>query len=496
MTGGSRGQSAVLGIVLLIGIVAIGSIGLLVVAGEATSEIQHQSENDRVEQAFVELSTTLTTASSNDDVTHEIDLAAGESGAIAKEDTGWIRIESEGIEDINHTIGTIEYEGHDGTKIAYEAGGVFRETGDETRVVSGPPIHYESTTQTFTMPVTTVTGDERLGSGDVTISKYETNVHSEARIVEDESVNVVIKSEYWRGWKNYFQNQAGDTSVRGVEHLEGDAAKVTVRIGYFELEEAFGTGVAYSSEFGSQGNVPIGEEDYEKASFPELDEVIYEMVEDFENGEDVQNWDEVAGEETLADGAYFADEIYLEEDLAFDLSDGSVTLVVDGDIHLDSALTAKNWEDTDNELKIYTTGNLVIDHGEVYPETEKSGTNSERIQLYGTSETKVAFLEGGEPSFEGVIYVASDEWDADSHPIGGNHCGDGEYQVCARSNPNFTGALIANSVFFQGGEGSIDFEYDTGLEDADIDLYPEEYELPPQLTYLNIAHHEIEVRNK
>src|SRR6056297_1308718 len=109
-----RGVSTILGLVLLIGMVASVSVGILLFAGEAMDDASHRSENERVQQSFVELSQQVRTASSNDDVTHSIDLDVGRSGAVVKKNTGYINVSSQALtKDINLTIGTVEYESDD-----------------------------------------------------------------------------------------------------------------------------------------------------------------------------------------------------------------------------------------------------------------------------------------------------------------------------------------------------------------------------------------------
>ena len=47
-----RGVSAILGLVLLIGMVATISVGILLVAGEMMGDTEQRAENDRIEKSF------------------------------------------------------------------------------------------------------------------------------------------------------------------------------------------------------------------------------------------------------------------------------------------------------------------------------------------------------------------------------------------------------------------------------------------------------------
>ncbi|WP_247001538.1 DUF7289 family protein [Halosolutus gelatinilyticus] len=475
-------------IVLLIGMVAIISVGLVLAAGDVLSATEAQTEEQRIEMAFVELSQKMSSAWTHGDVTHSMDLEAGDRGAVARAETGWINVSSDGLDrPINETIGTVEWESDDGTKIAYESGAVFAETGNETRVVSVPPIHYDATTETLTLPVATVGGETYLNSGDVSFRHDGSSVYADANVVQDADVRITIKSEYYRGWERFFTREAGDTVVRTVDH---ENQTVSVKVGYLEIEDAFDSGVTLSEPPGESGNVDYGDAEVRNDRMPELDSVIDEMLADMEGGEygeDVDDLEMIDSSETYTNGTYLAEGVFLDsngETVTFDLSDGNATLMVDGDIDLDhsgSAIAVENASGTDNSLKVYVTGNLDI-------EGDIGGSSAKHLQVYGTSESHVAMTDG---SFTGTIYAPSDDWTG-TNPVGGG-CDD--EQVCMQSNVEYTGALVASSAHFQGGWGSFDFIHDEDLADEPIDLYPEAYELPPQLTYLNVAHHEIDIKN-
>ena len=483
-----RGVSAILGFILLIGMVASISVGILLFAGDAMEDAEQRSANERVEQSFVELSQQMQTASSNDDVSHSIDLDVGQSGAVVKKDTGHITVTSDALsKDINLTIGTIEYESDDGTKLAYQSGAIFRETGNETQVVSAPPIHYETETDTLTLPVSAVAGEQKLGSGDVSISHTNTTTFQEANVVQNEDVTITVKSDYYRGWESFFRNQAGDTSVQYVDH---ENRTVEVKVGYIDLENAFDSGVTYSEdisdfkdEFGDEARV---------GNMPEMDPVIEQMVEDAKDDpeDDIEDLGVVNGDEHLDEGMYYAEEVNLQDnsdEIYADASDGNVTLIVDGDItvsHNDAEITADT-DDEDHAFRVYLTGDFNMDKGEVAPDPSDGTAKAEQLQVYGTSELDARFWKG---YFHGTFYAASDDWDGSNELVSGKK---DKYQVVIQSNPTFNGALVTHSSNIHAD--AADFTYDETLEDEDFDAYPQGYELPPDLTYLNVVKHEVEV---
>ncbi|SDR44762.1 hypothetical protein SAMN04489842_4110 [Natronobacterium texcoconense] len=479
-----RAQSAIIGVVILIGMVSLVSVSIFLVAGDTVTSIQQEAEQERVESAFVELGQQMQTASSTTDVSRGLDLEIGQDGAVVREESGVISVSSEALDDDaidDLTIGTVEYENDDGTKIAYEAGAVFRETGNETQVISAPSIHYDAVTDTLTLPVVTATGEERLNAGNVQFSHVRTESFQEAAVVENESVTITIESDYYRGWESFFENQAGDSSVRNVDHAN---RTIDVRVGYIDAEETFEDGILVSEYVDGFDNADVDDGDIEGGSAPELDSVIQEMVDDIEDGEKEHTPLSTEDDPISESGTYWrSDELRIEDELTFDISSGNTTLIVDDDIVVEDDLVA-DAGGSDHELKIYTTGNFDLHDGNV----SVTDGNASQLQLYGTSETHVGIQSS---SYEGTIYAPRDEpWGDTENEVFDPGCTE---QVCMQASVDFTGAVATSSANIHSA--SVTFEYDSSLEDNDIQLYPDTYSLPPQLTYLNVAHYEVDVEN-
>ncbi|WP_083902075.1 DUF7289 family protein [Natronorubrum bangense] len=496
-----RAQSTLIGIVLLIGMVAIGSLGIFLVASDMLTDVEQESEHDRVENSFVELSQQMETASSDDDVSRSMDIDAGEDGAVVMSNTGNLTIEGG---DVNKTIpiGAIEYTGDDGTKIAYQAGGVFRETGNETRVVSAPPINYDADSEALSFPIIKTRDEAQLDSGNIHVSHHKTNPLQEASLVENDTVTIEVESEYYRGWEAYFKQQGGATTVQNVEVHDDNRGTVTAEFGYIEGEAVFDSGITVSEPPGEDGNVDINETDFKVRhhSMQELDDVIDDLVDDKNSSEYWVSSDKpwsIDGGETLThtdspNGTYFADNIDIDGDYSqIDVSHGNVTIILDGSIEIDGnnnyddeeGLLVNGTEGNDHVVRLYLTENISVEGGGVGPSTVGEDLDAERFQVYGTSETSFKMTGGG---FEGLIYAPSNNYSGTD---------DGRcswQQACLHSNPSYYGGLYVSSVYYQGGN-EVNFEYDESLEDAEIDIYPDGYTLPPQLTYLNVAEHKVDV---
>ncbi|MDF9744277.1 DUF7289 family protein [Natrinema salsiterrestre] len=491
-----RGQSALIGVILLIGMAATVSVGVLLVAGDVMNGAEQQSQNQRVEQGFVELGHEMSTVSVSDDSSRTVSFEAGDSGAVTKTKAGWIHIEG-GDVDINRSIGAVEYVGDDGTVVAYQSGGVWRETGNKTRMLSAPNIDYDSEDETLWFPITTLSGSQSLDSGDVSIEHNSTDPIGNVTFVENDTVTVTIQSDYYRGWERYFRTEAGGASVQNVYH---ENRTVDVLLGYDDLDGAFEQGATIGSDEDKHfedKHDKIGEDYAMGTPLPEMDPVIDEMVTDAKAGDVDKNLSNSTYSNPLDDGTYFIEEIDGNEEYNFDLSDGNATLIVEEDVDLEGSINVVDHSD-DHVLRIYAGGNRFDLDGTVCVDTGSGcEQRAEIIQFYGPSTMGVDLGPSSGGTFEGVLYVASSEeksddwWEGTS---GGGSCKE-EYQVRMQaSGTDFNGSMVAYSVCTQSN--SMQFDYDEDLAGAEIDPYPEDYTLPPQITYLNIAVHELDVENK
>ncbi|QCS41679.1 hypothetical protein [Natrinema versiforme] len=476
-----------LALILLIGMVAVGSIGVLLVGTEAMASAEHQSEQERIEQAFVELSTSISSSTVSGDTSQSMELHAGERGAIAHHGSATYEIWTESYSSENETpvangsIGTVEYEGTDGTTIAYEGGGVFHETGSQTRVLSAPPIDYNHETSTLSFPVFGLTENKSIDSGDIRVRQTDAN-RSPKSYIEDDHVFIEIESEYCRGWEQYFVDQAGDTTLQqacyGAENADG---KVKVRLGYDDIENAFSSGVALPSEdnigsgTGNGNKQPI--DDVDETEYVPLDATIQQLRDDFKENAS----GELSETNSNSGGKYYVEN--LEGSYDFELVGDDAIVVVNDSVTTDgSGITVSECGNGDHSLKIYAAGDFSI-HDDVKPTDECGEENVDTIQLYGTSTSSVDFHDSSS-TFRGLLYVASDEFEPNN----------GDYQIDITGGGGFTfeGAVIANSIYFDSAANKVDLN---GLEDSTVDVIPEGYEPAPQLTYLNLVEHEIEIRN-
>lgn len=224
MTGDDRGTSALIGIILLFGLVVVGSVGVLLIGGQVNEESKQRAETTRIEQSFLELGATFNDlARSEGDVrTVDLDLPGDSDGAVRESASGriWVNRTNFSAADtdtlVNESIGSIRYDGDQA--VAYQAGAVFRGTGNETVVLSNPGFQYSISKSggkpTLSLPIVTTVGPDSIPNGDVRAEKIvsKTPVNNET-VVENDLVSVTVQSEYYVGWAAYFRELAAETDT-------------------------------------------------------------------------------------------------------------------------------------------------------------------------------------------------------------------------------------------------------------------------------------------
>uniref|UniRef100_A0A7D5KK97 DUF7305 domain-containing protein n=1 Tax=Natrinema halophilum TaxID=1699371 RepID=A0A7D5KK97_9EURY len=481
-------------VILLIGMVVTISAGILLVGADVMTDAEQRSENERIEQSFVELSQQMSTVSMDGDARRSMTFDAGKKGAIVKTNTAYINISGNNVSE-SIQVGAIEYEGDDGTKVAFQAGGVFRETGSETQVVSAPPLNYDQETNTFSFPILQIDEESSLNSGDVSFRYKNSTPHHDSTYVEQSTVKLNITSEYCTGWETYFEEQTKKAEGQAIYEScsEGDDDTLRVRLGRMTVpEKTFADGII-AGDVSYQGSKPNNSDvtETDGDSPPKLDGMIDQMVSDMENDSNVTRLGSVG--DTVPNGTYFAEDVTVDDDLTFDLEDGDTTLVVEDELIVDDGtLHVENWsqsESTDHKLQIYVKEGMHVKSTEMCVAPCSSGNvDSKQLQVYGTSETHLA-LGTGNTSFEGIIYApGGEDWNKTNRYITNK-----EAQLVVQSNVDMVGSTVVSSAHLQSN--ALSGLYDASLETFSPEVAPEGYLFPPHLTYLNIAEHIVEVKN-
>lgn len=228
-----RAQSSVLAVVLLIGLIMLGSGGVLLVGSQAISETRSSADLRQAETTMAQFDRQAALVAVGGSGSRTVSFARVDGEATVREDAGWIRVEHinhSGSDDeviYNRTLGAVVYE-NGGTSVAYQGGGVFRGDADGSVLISPPELHYQR--KTLTLPILRTQGDIGSIRGEsVRISPavrdgpvYPSNETYDdgdpyRNPISGGKAHVTIKSEYYEAWADYFRTQT-DGDVESVNH--------------------------------------------------------------------------------------------------------------------------------------------------------------------------------------------------------------------------------------------------------------------------------------
>lgn len=248
-----RGQSNLIGLVLIIGMTVVGMTTILAFGTSALVDSQASSEVDRAGQAMGKLDSKISYTALGSSAQQRVSLPRSGSGATFKldEDAGWMNITIRNATDnsvrirvLNETMGAIIYENdRQGVSIAVQGGGVWRQEGNGTSMVSPPEFHYWSREgdPTLTLPLVvlqgsgTINGDVRVSKSGPTITKYPVpGDPDKSNPLTEGEVNITISSEYYRSWGAFFTDRT-DGNV-SYDH-DRNVAMITLVIPYDDEKE-------------------------------------------------------------------------------------------------------------------------------------------------------------------------------------------------------------------------------------------------------------------
>mgnify|MGYP000498302323 CR=1 FL=1 len=233
---GSRGQSAPLGLALVFAVMIVSTTAVVALGADAITSTQTQLDVERTEKSLTELnSKTALVALGQTDV-QQVSLPASSSSTYRiDENAGWMNVSYQNTTSGNRTtvfnesMGEVAYHGSDETRLAYQGGGVWRSNGDGTSVMVSPPeFHYRDAT--LTLPLVTVSGSGAIrDSASITHNTSEQYWPNESagatNPLESGTVEVSVKSEYYRAWGQYFE-----TRTEGSVNYNHSSNRVTLEL--------------------------------------------------------------------------------------------------------------------------------------------------------------------------------------------------------------------------------------------------------------------------
>lgn len=495
LLGADDAQAQILSVVLLLGLVAVGMTGVLLVGGHAQEDLRHSIDDERAKSILVHVDGKVDSVAASSESVRTIHFSRSASSEAADVgNDGRIVVRKRNLSEtttvIDRPLGTVKLETRRKT-YAYQGGAVWEVSDAGTTMVSSPAMSYRNGDRdddaTLTVPVTTFRGSAD-GDGVVTLTKNRSGSTLRSLTVDDsEQVVVTVTSDYYRGWADYYRREVGDDAV-AVDHATNTVTVVFGRRGTADtFDRAISsTGTVTLSTSGTvegsiiadevrvndgdtlQCSAGSGSDCYSEDGGPTyvaMDEVISERMTEAAGDPSLHASINSTGS-PLTNGTYYVgSDVLLRDELAIDVGTGNVTLLVDGDTALDNErISVVNGSGTSNVVRVYTTGDVAIGGGDSGV-TVASG-EAKRFQLYGTSGMEFALGQASH-GFTGVVYAPQDDGDGFNDAVdlanldsAESACEDSVRFCLGQGNTTFTGALVGGAT--EVGQ-SVDVTYDEDL---------------------------------
>jgi len=233
----ARGQSELIGTVLILGMSLLVISTVVAVGGTLVTDRQADADLRSAETAFTNFASKAVLVSSGESDGRTVTLPRDTRAETAVDpDQGRLLIELRnetgvGVEEtlVDRPLGGVTYR-HGGDAVVYEGGGVWRQEGDRTRMISPPPVHYRGTT--FTMPVPVIeSGDASGGQALISPAGPRERIYPDPSDPDRQNplsaatVDITVESDYYEAWGRFFESRTGGS----VSYDHGND-RVTLRL--------------------------------------------------------------------------------------------------------------------------------------------------------------------------------------------------------------------------------------------------------------------------
>ena len=466
-----RGQSEVLGTVMLIGIVLIAALAVAGLALGAFGGTQDQADREAIEQYLLDIRSSVSAVAIEGETHRNIEVEPPKGAQMTMDGTSTsitiIHHDYMGNETVDpevlynqSEIGTLEV-AHNGELYGLEAGGIFRISDGHGSMVAPPKMAYRGLTANI--PLLRMDGQgAKAGPTQLSISPgehvrpafpnetefYENNLPFDNPVMNG-SVDIVVQSKFYEGWAQFFNQYTEGTVV--VDH-ENETVTTTLS----SLQEMeFDNAVKVQRDVSVSGNVD--DEGWTEWSYiPDSKPVILEKLSALESEKDNDNNEVDCLDETgfiqddpceIPAGSYYFDEdVQLDRDLHINTTEGNVTFAFNGDFDVrnnDIIVTTPG----EHGAMYYVNGTLEF-QGNAFVGTDGEDIESFRNIFIVGEDVLIDSQGSGTIELDAVIYAPNAD-------------------ISTGGDPAIRGAIYANSLSLHG---NADVAYDPALEGRNIDL--------------------------
>jgi len=230
-----RGQSGMIGFVIVVGMVIAGAVIVVFAGSTALTDLQQERSDAQARIVMEEVDSQLTTLANSDQSATGYfslgDLDGQESRVVRR---GYLNVtvnERTGCR-TNVTLSSVRYENDEGETVAYQAGGVFVANDNGSAVQTPPNVQFRNGSLDVT--VTNITGEVSNTRNEAfynaTSSTRESRERS-AKVVSGEcirpdNVTISVRSDFYRAWETYFRGEfdADDSNVEVGSYTSNQTA--------------------------------------------------------------------------------------------------------------------------------------------------------------------------------------------------------------------------------------------------------------------------------
>lgn len=211
-----RAVSTVLGFILIMGMVVSASVGILLVGVDGLDRAKANAETSSVEYTFSELNSQASlVALDSNERNRTVDLGAASHGNADVVADGQITVEVETGTNttviMDEKMGSIKYTNPEtGDVVAFQGGGVWKQTDSGSTMVSPPEFHYRDST--LTLPAMMIDTENSSVNGqyvDIQRAGVETKYPTEGDVnpIKNGEVTITVESNYYEAWGTFFEER-------------------------------------------------------------------------------------------------------------------------------------------------------------------------------------------------------------------------------------------------------------------------------------------------
>ncbi|WP_435361242.1 DUF7289 family protein [Haloarchaeobius sp. DFWS5] len=243
----TRAASELLGVVLLFGLVAIGAAAILLYGTVALDTLEERTTLSAAEMTMSQFDSRVSSAGSS-----PVGVSLGQRGNYRVVDDSSLTFAVNGHANCTGSIGvgSLRYSDGDGNRLAYEAGGIWKQTESGTVLVSPPTIRYDDGQLYFGVTnvsggvsgsVDGVTAYESTSRGKQANGELRDELFGSDDCLPPENVTVTVESDFYEAWGRYFAEELNASTATVTDATNTATVTVPLRGSSLAVNESNNT---------------------------------------------------------------------------------------------------------------------------------------------------------------------------------------------------------------------------------------------------------------